>query len=221
MKNSVPSNASAGYCLLLALSLSVNLVMPSISRAENESATIVLHARDGFATCEEPQQSGLDCINGHPVLDIGSMQTPWIYVMLRNYERVNVLQCAFDWPLSWSYLGGTWDCQPGSLVLVQPTSPGPKTGSMVVAFNCVQGGALITVGRMIFGPPVGNGCLSIIESIYPFGTNVVSCPAAQATHVPSENRGRICAGPGGYDACWPAATPAESATWGSIKAQYP
>lgn len=219
MKILVQSNATGPISFIL-VSMVVCLMGPSAALAVNESTTIVLHARDGFAECDEPQQSGLDCVNQFPTLDISSMQMPWVYVMLRNYDNVSVLQCAFDWPLAWSYLGGTWDCRPGALVLVQPTAPGPLTGSMVVAFNCVQGGALTTVGRMIFGPPVGAGCLSVIESSYPFATNVVSCDAKYVTHVPVENRGRVCAGPGGHDACWPASTAVEDGTWGAIKHQY-
>jgi len=200
------------------ISMLTFLAVSSSAWAANESTTIVLHARDGFAVCDEPQQSGLDCINMRPTLDIAAMQMPWIYVMLHNYQHVAVLQCAFDWPVAWSYLGGTWDCQ-AHAIAVQPTAPGPLTGSLVVAFDCVQGGALITIGRMIFGQPSVSGCLSIIESGYPFATHVLGCDQS-VTPVPPANRGRVCAGPGGYDACWPAATAVESATWGAIKGQY-
>jgi len=205
----------SGRVLTLAL-----LLGSSPSFALNESTTIVLHARDGFAACDEPQQSGLDCVNGHPVLDIGSMQMPWIYVMLHNYDNLNVVQMAFDWPIAWTYLGGTWDCRPGALVVIQPTAPGPLTGTALLAFNCIQGGSLATVGRMIFAPPVGGGCLSIIQSAYQDGTCVVDCSSVQITTIAQGNLGRVCAGPGGHDACWPAATAVESTTWGGIKNQY-
>jgi hypothetical protein len=150
------------------------------------------------------------------------MQNPWVYVMLRNYDNIEALQCAFDWPVSWTYLGGTWDCIPNSGVASLPTGPGPINGNLAVTwgFNCTQGGSLVTVGRMIFGPPVGGGCLSIIESGLPFGTLVLECGTEVIAHVGTENRARACAGPGGYDACWPASTPVESATWGAIKSQY-
>src|SRR5688572_14000463 len=80
--------------------------------ALNENTTIVLHARDGIAGCDEPQKNGLDCVNGRPALDIEGMQLPSVYVMLRNYDGLRGLQCAFDWPLEWTYIGGIWDCRP-------------------------------------------------------------------------------------------------------------
>ena len=196
------------------------LLLPSRLPAANESTTIVLHARDGFAECDAPQQSGLDCIGGRPNLDMTGMQMPWVFVMLRNYDSVTGLQCAFDWPVSWTLLGSTWDCLPGSIALFFPTAPGPLTGSLVMVWlDCIENGALTTVGRIIFGPTTGGGCLSIIESPYPFGTHVLGCDL-KAMGVRPENRGRVCAGPGGYDACWPAATAVESSTWGAIKRQY-
>jgi hypothetical protein len=196
------------------------MIVVSPALAINESTTIVLHARDGFAACDEPQQNGLDCINGHPTLDLTGMTAPWVFVMLRNYDVLAGLQCAFDWPLTWTYLGGTWDCQPGSLTAEQPKAPGPVAGTLALVFNCVQGGSLITIGRMIFANTASQGCLSIIESDGPFGTHVANCDASDGPPIPPENRGRVCTGPGGYDACWPASTPVESATWGAIKSQY-
>jgi hypothetical protein len=189
--------------------------------AANENTTIVLHARDGFAACDAPQQNGLDCLDGRPTLDVTGMQMPWVYVMLRNYNDAVGLQCAFDWPVSWTFLGGTWDCLPGTIALFYPTSPGPLTGSLVMVWaDCIEGGALTTVGRMIFGPASGGGCLSIIESAYPSGTVLLSCDPQELVPIRPENRGRVCAGPGGYDACWPAATAVENSTWGAIKRQY-
>jgi hypothetical protein len=205
---------------LARLGLLLSLVLTaSVSFALNENTTIVLHARDGFAPCDDPQQHGIDCINGLPNVDLSGMQMPWVYVMLRNYDGIGGIACAFDWPMEWNYLGGTWDCQQHMIVVLQPVSPGPVTGQLLTAFDCIQGGALATVGRMIFAAPSTAGCLSVINPNHPFGVHVANCIGGDDL-IPPENRGRVCAGPGGYDACWPASTPVESATWGAIKSQY-
>jgi len=195
------------------------LLTASVSLARNENTTIVLHVRDGFAECDDPQQQGIDCVSGLPTLDLSGMQMPWVYVMARNYDQFAGLACAFDWPVEWTYLGGTWDCQQHMAVAHQPSSPGPVTGLLFTVFDCVQGGALATIGRMIFAPPATQGCLSVINPLSEFGVHMIDCPGV-ITSIPPENRGRVCAGPGGYDACWPASTPVESATWGAIKNQY-
>ncbi len=200
-------------CLLLVLSMTA-----TVAQALNEDITIVLHARDGFAPCDDPQQQGI-CIDRPPTLDLTGMQPPFVYVMLRNYDQVRGLQCAFDWPLEWTYVGGIWDCRPGAFAIV-PTAPGPITGTLQIAFSCVQSGALLTLGQMIFVlPSDADGCLSVIESAFVYGTHVVDC-SIEETPVDPSNRGRVCAGPGGYDACVPASTPVESVTWGAIKGQY-
>ncbi len=199
-------------CLLLAL-----LVIAPVAQALNENTTIVLHARDGFAPCNDPQQQGV-CVDRPPTLDLTGIQMPWIFVMLRNFDQVRVLQCAFDWPMNWSYFGGSWNCQPNAFFF-PPTAPGPVTGTLLVAFDCVSSGTMITIGSMLFGSAPEGGCLSIIESGYAFGTHVLDCNL-EVTPVPPENRGRVCTGAGGYDACLPASTPVESVTWGAIKGQY-
>ncbi len=73
---------------------------------------------------------------------------------------------------------------------------------------------------MIFAPPSDEGCLSVIQPNHPFGIHVADCGGGGDTSLPLENGGRVCAGAGGYDACWPASTPVESVTWGTIKGQY-
>ena len=204
----------ARLCLLMALLLSA-----PASFALNENTTIVLHARDGFAPCDDPQQHGIDCVSGLPNVDLSGMQMPWVYVMLRNYEHIGGLQCAFDWPSTWAYFGAVWNCQ-GHALGHGPTGPGPIAGTLGVAFDCVQGGALITVGQLIFTSTVGGGCVSVIESGFGFGTHVGNCDGSDGAAISPANRGRVCVGVGGYDACWPASTPVESATWGAIKSQY-
>ena len=201
-------------CLLLVLSM-----IATAAQAVNEDTTIVLHARDGFALCDDPQQQGI-CVDRPPTLDLSGMQMPWVYVMSRNYDQLAALWCAFDWPAEWIYLGGTWDCQQHMITVFQPSAPGPVTGQLLTAFDCIQGGSLATIGRMIFGPPSGEGCLSVIHPNHPFGVHVASCGGVNETSLPLENTGRVCAGPGGYDACVPASTAVESVTWGTIKGQY-
>ena len=192
------------------------LAAPTASLALKENMTIVLHARDGVAGCNDPQQQGIDCVNGRPNLDLTGMQMPCVYVMLRNYDDLGGVQCAVDWPAAWTFLGGSWGCLPGSLEGQVPKGPGD---TIAIVFNCINGGALVTMGLMIFGPPVGGGCLSIIESGFPFGNHTVDCNLDN-TPIHPANVGRLCVGAGGYDACDPAATAVESATWGRIKTQY-
>ena len=208
------------HCIVRTCLPLVLLVIAPVAQALNENTTIVLHARDGFAPCDDPQQQGI-CVDRPPTLDLSGMQMPWVYVMLRNYDELLGVQCAFDWPSTWTYLGGEWHCLPGAIEARVPIAPGPITGTLIIAFNCISGGALAPVGRMIFGPPSGGGCLAIIESGWPFGNHVIECPFPhEGTPILPENWGRVCAGAGGYDACWPASTPVEPVTWGAIKGQY-
>ena len=207
------------YRFLSASVVLALLMIASIAEALNENTTIVLHARDGFAPCDDPQQQGI-CVERPPTLDLTGMQMPWVYVMLRNYDQIPGFQCAFDWPPAWNYLGGAWDCAPHFIVVRQPSAPGPLLGTLALVFDCMQGGSLLTIGRMIFAAPNEAGCLSIIESSLPKGTYVFDCTLGNPTPIDSSNRGRVCLGPGGYDACSPASTPVESVTWGAIKGQY-
>ncbi len=200
-----------------SLSLFAVLLFCSQAIANNENTTIVLHGEDEILPCEGPQQQGLDCELVMPTTDITGMSMPFVFIYLHNYDAVSVLQCAFDWPLSWTFMGGAWDCQHNQLT-IQPTGPGPVNGTVVTAFDVIVGGVLAPIGRLIFSSPQ-DGCLDIIESAYPYGTHVVD-PYSEVTPIPSENRGRICVGPGGYDACDVAATPVEDVTWGRIKGQY-
>jgi hypothetical protein len=139
---------------------------------------------------------------------------------LKNYDIVNGVQVAFDWPKSWTFSFGLWNCQVGQIFAVVPSAPGPFTGSIVTAFNSITGGALEPIGQMIFNSLSPTGCLSIIESGYPFGNHVVD-NMASPTHLQDENEGRVCVGADGWNTCdCRGATPAEAATWGLIKATY-
>jgi hypothetical protein len=192
--------------------------------AVNESTTFILHASETFSTCEAPQQAGLDCETVMPTIDVSGLMESMVYMYLRNYEAVAGAVCAFEWPATWTILANAWDCQ--GMFQVTPfypiaPGPGPGQGMMMTAFNPIYGGTMQPIGRVIIAHP-GPGCLSIIDStdLCGDGCGVVDPATIECTRVPPENRGRICFGPGGYDACDPAATPVEAITWGRIKAQY-
>jgi hypothetical protein len=187
--------------------------------AVNENTTVVLHARDGFAPCNGPQQGGLDCRTVLPVVNIEGMSEPWVFMYLRNYDATCGVQCAYTWPPSWTFLFGVWNCQGHQLVAVQPAAPGALTGTIATVFDQITGGGLAPVGRLVFADAT-SGCLDIIESGYPFGNHTVQC-TGEPTPLSPDNVGRVCVGPGGYGACEPALpTPVEPATWGSIKSTY-
>ncbi len=110
------------YRFLSASVVLALLIIASIAEALNENTTIVLHARDGFAPCDDPQQQGI-CVERPPTLDLTGMQMPWVYVMLRNYDQIPGFQCAFDWPPAWNYLGGAWIVPRTSLSCVNHRPP--------------------------------------------------------------------------------------------------
>jgi hypothetical protein len=98
-----------------------------------------------------------------------------------------------------------------------PAPPGGATdGTLTTAFDCIAGGASAVIGRLHM--VAHDACLEHVDSSYPFGSHVVNC-LGEIAAVPSERRGRICVGGGGYSTCEPY-TPVRPATWGAIKAQY-
>jgi len=72
---------------------------------------------------------------------------------------------------TWAFGFGLWNCQVGQLFATQPSAPGPLSGSIATAFGPISGGALAPIGMMVF-MQIGAGCLSIIESGYPYGNHV-------------------------------------------------
>jgi hypothetical protein len=194
------------------------VLLGSPASAINESTTLILHASAQLLPCEAPQLGGLNCVDHLPQVDVSGMVMPEVYLYARNYQSLAGVQCAFQWPASWTCLSSSWDCQSNQLAVVQPCNPGPGFGNLATAFDPIAGGVMTPIGMMIFGNTT-TGCLDITESIYPFGTHVIS-GNFEVTHIPAANRGRICAGPGGYDACNPASTPARAETWGAIKSTY-
>ena len=197
----------------------VTLALPCLAAAgPNPNTAIVLHAVPGsFGPCQIEDPCGT--AEG-PRVTIEPSGPYVVYVMLRNYANVSMAQMAFQWHPSWSFFYGLWDCQPsgGAICEGTPVNPGgPTAGTFSCRFDCITGGSTAVIGRMTFNSPQA-GCLEVIESSFPYGTYVYSCDQQIDAVVPS-NRGRVCVGAGGYDAC-ESVTPVESQTWGAIKCQY-
>jgi hypothetical protein len=207
------------FTLAFALALATLLLTATCLWAQfpnNECTTVVLHAVSGIDTdC----QTALNCTTVQPATRIDNPAGLYtVYMYLKNYEQVHGVQVAFDWPATWSFGFGLWNCQPGQIFATQPSAPGPLTGTIATAFNLISGGALAPIGIMVFNQ-IGAGCLSIIESGYPFGNCVVF--QEEETHLLDDNEGRVCVGSDGWNTCeCRAATAAEAATWGQIKATY-
>jgi hypothetical protein len=183
----------------------------------NPGTTLILHAVE---TAYGPCEIGDPCDPGPPTIDITSPGEPQaIYLLLRNYDNVTTVQCAFDWPQDWTFFFGLWDCLPGQLSCTCPTGPGPTQGTLATPFSCITGGSTAVLGRMHFSA-TPHGCIEVIESSYPFGTHVVSCGGWQVDIIQPAHRGRVCVGPGGINTCEPTATPVEPISWGRIKRQY-
>ncbi len=203
-----------------AVVLGVLLGMSGMALAENnDCVTVVLHAASGIDTdC----QTDVDCTAVQPTTRIdGPVGLYTVVMYLRNYDEVNGVQVAFDWPGTWSFGFGLWNCQTGQLSAVTPTAPGPLSGSITTAFNFITGGALAPVGVMVFNSLGVDGCLSIIESEYPFGNHVINGNVTPPeTAIRDENEGKICVAADGLNACECVPEAVEPATWGQIKATY-
>jgi len=190
----------------------------------NLRTTLVLHAVPHAMSnhCFTPQDGGFDCMLALPNVTVAPFSSVDIYLFLRNYDDLCGVQCAFAWPLEWQlnywWPGSLGGCQSQQIVAAAPAAPGGTTsGTLAAAFDRVTGGYLTPVGLMSFevGP---DGCLAIVESSYPFGTHVVD-PGGAVAPVAEIGRGKICAGPGGVDACV-IAGPVAVSSWGRIKSAY-
>jgi hypothetical protein len=202
---------------VLALAALIATVETPLAQINNTCTTVVLHAVPGNTfDCV----TSLNCTTVQPTTRIDAPSGLYKFNMyLKNYELVNGVQVAFDWPVNWFLSFGLWQCQVGQVVATTPSAPGPLTGSITTAFNSITGGALAPIGFMVFNG-LTPGCLSIIESGYPFGNHVIDNKQGK-THLDDVNEGRICVGADGYNTCdCRSATPAEAATWGQIKATY-
>jgi hypothetical protein len=143
-----------------------------------------------------------------------------VLMYVRNYSGINGIQVAFDWPMTWSFGFGLWNCQPGQLTATMPTAPGPITGTITTAFAGLSGGELAPIGFLIFNS-IGPGCLSLIESGYPFGNCFIDqCHGFDEIPIHDENEGSVCVNANGANTCQCAVTAVEPATWGGIKDSY-
>jgi hypothetical protein len=202
---------------IAAVVLGVLLALSGVASAQNNNcATVVLHAISGFDTdC----LTSLDCTSVPPTVRVdGPVGSYTVVMYLKNYDTTKGVQVAFDWPVTWSFGFGLWNCQTGQLFAVQPTAPGPVSGTISTAFDPISGGALAPIGVMVFNS-IGAGCLSIIESDYLFGNHVID-ENQVATPLRDNNEGKVCVGEDGVNTCECIPEAVEPATWGQIKASY-
>jgi hypothetical protein len=204
--------------VVLALSL---LLLSGRSFAQNNDClTVILHGVEGV---DLDCQTEVDSVNVQPTVRIDD-PAPGIYTVImyiRNYAGINGIQVAFDWPMTWSFGFGLWNCQPGQIIATMPTAPGPITGTITTAFECIAGGELAPIGVLFFNS-IGPGCLTLIESGYPFGNHFIDACEGPYESIPihDENEGSICVNAPGANTCQCAVTAVESATWGGIKGTY-
>jgi hypothetical protein len=203
-----------GYVMRIAFASVAVVALLATSGAalaqDNSCTTIVLHAVSGtLPVCT----TTVDCSAVPPTVDVTAPSGPYTVMMfIKNYGEVAGVQVAFDWPVTWTFGFGLWNCQTGQLTATQPTAPGETTGSITTAFTTITGGALAPIGVMVFNT-IGTGCLSIIESFYPFGNHVVDA-AAVPTSISDTNEGKICVDSSGFNACTCVPNAVEGATWG-------
>jgi hypothetical protein len=165
----------------------------------------------------------IDCLPGgvRPTVNLpGPLGGPGVvYFFVNNHNELKGAQTAFDFG-TWSLVFGNWTCQPGFLALHVPTGSGPDDGLLNAAWNCFAGTQLQTIGFMTMNMP--SGC---ITQVLPTGSlfQALDCDLNLDEHdgtgADAARLGSVCVDTGGVDAC-DAVNPVESATWGSIKAQY-
>jgi hypothetical protein len=202
---------------LATLTAMALLVTGGAALAQNNSCTtVVLHAVAGFSTgCT----TTLDCTTVPPLVDISAPTGAYtVFMYIKNYAEAAAIQCAFDWPPTWGFGFGLWQCQTGQITGTTPTAPGARDGTISTAFNAISGGALAPIGFMVFNS-IGTGCLSIIESDFKFG-NVVLDFAQETTPLSDSNEGKICVDTGGINTCDCVPQAVEPSSWGAIKATY-
>ncbi len=203
--------------LICTFILSICLSLPAL--AINENTTIIAHAFDGaFGSCA--QSAAYDCVSTQPTLDVAGMTTPAVAVALRHHDSVSFLQVAFQIDPSWNWQFGLWDCQ-SNISHYHGASPRWGTGegaTLWLSFDAITGGSIAPIGRHHFSS-AGSGCFEMVDSSVPGGTHVKT-PSGVSTVIPPENRGRVCVGAGGHNACSPGAVPVAAASWGRVKAHY-
>jgi len=196
------------------------LVLSSPALADNANSTLPLHGVvTTFGPCPILPPSGPDpCAQQTLVTQVNVGDALCAYLLVRHYDDCAGVQTAFEWPAAWPLTFGLWDCQSNQVNGTTPTASGPTTGTIATAFDCLSGGVTAPIGRLHFAGAFAPGCITQVESTYPFFTHMVDCDGG--THpIIEQNRGSICAGSPGVDACEPV-VPVEAATWGTIKSQY-
>jgi hypothetical protein len=190
------------------------------ARGANEDATIVLHAQpwDLGLFCQA-WVGQFDCNGMPPVVNVQPEKTIAVFVLLRNYDAVSSVRYLFEvdggkngiWG-DWTMIFSDFGCLPGQTTASAPAS---TNGVLETNFLCIEGGALRVIGLMAMTSG-SHGCLEISEVEF---SGIQDCDQVR-TDVAPRNRGRICVGDGGYNACDAMPVPVEGATWGAIKAQY-
>ena len=211
-------------CLLVSL-VAFLLVTPALAQPDglpqNCNVTLVLHA-----VSREIEDCNLDACP--PTTEVAPGDTVRVYLVARYYDNFFAVQTAFSWPENWVLLGQSWSCQTGQIVVA---TPDPQGGTLATAFACLRGPGSAVIGWLDFavGGFTSGGCLVQTEPNEPFGTHVVNCESDAhyrlVGHVSPANRGSICLGGQGIDACepetnWQETTPAELALDRAVGASF-
>jgi PKD repeat protein len=103
------------------------------------------------------------------------------------------------------------------MFVLQPEGTGgPVDGSLAMVFDTITGGKTAVIGSMLF---IANasGCLTQVDSAWPSGTHVVNI--LESDRIALWQRGSICVGAGGVDACGPGVEPPVCTLGGPYRAQ--
>jgi hypothetical protein len=199
--------------LLLAFALPTRYSLAQ----SNWAVMIPLHAHDGTSAACAPVP--FDCLSTYPCIDVAGFQDGVVVlVCIFLHDDVVALQCAFEAP-EWALLLSSWNCQSNQVTSLSPTMPlGETHGTLACVFDAIVSGGVAPIGYLTFQPVPEAGCISIVESSYPFGTHVVDRQGLPYPVI-EWRRGRVCVGPAGWDPCssFPIVEPT---TWGSIRARY-
>lgn len=175
-----------------------SLVAPLQTTAgPNAYATLPLHAVEtefGVCAIADP------CDPGPPTVEVPVGSTIAVYLLVRHYGDVVGLQTAFDWPESWVFLFGLWDCLPGQVTSATPFAPGPEYGTLTTAFDPLTGGQATVIGRMHMIAS-RYGCIVQVDSSLPEGTHFLSSLGEIDPPELSSRSGTVCAGNAGEDGC--------------------
>ncbi len=170
--------------------------------------TLALHARSGWTDeCLFPGQP--DCRTVFPNVQVQPNGQYRVYLYMQYTEGATLLQTAFAWPEGWTLVQSLWNCRSNQVVTQAPdpnSQGGAIAGTLVTTFDCVTTPNMVPLGFMDF--QVGNsGCLTQIQSAYPFGTHMEDCRQRISLLWDPERLGSVCVGPGGYRPCEPPVLP--------------